>query len=87
MRERVSQLDAFGVRRLEIGPIKAVVQALSGNMAFEPASRRIAVNLVAPGPIATDLIGGIVRNNPKADATIAASTAFGRARRPDDLRP
>jgi NAD(P)-dependent dehydrogenase (short-subunit alcohol dehydrogenase family) len=71
--------------RIGYGPIKAAVEALSRNMAFELAPRRIAVNVVAPGPIATDFSGGIVRDNAEVNKAIAEHTALGRAGVPDDV--
>jgi NAD(P)-dependent dehydrogenase (short-subunit alcohol dehydrogenase family) len=71
--------------RIGYGPIKAAVEALSRNMALELAPRRIAVNVVAPGPIATDFSGGIVRDNPDVNKSVAANTALGRAGLPDDV--
>ncbi len=73
--------------RIGYGPIKAAVESLSRNMAFELAPRRIAVNVVAPGPIATDFSGGIVRDNPEVNKAIAAHTALGRAGLPQDVGP
>jgi NAD(P)-dependent dehydrogenase (short-subunit alcohol dehydrogenase family) len=49
--------------------------------------RRIAVNVVAPGPIATDFSGGMVRDNPEVNKRIADMTALGRAGLPDDIGP
>src|SRR5580692_12984936 len=51
--------------RIGYGSIKAGVEALTRYMAVDLASRRIAVNVVAPGAIATDFSGGIVRDNPR----------------------
>ena len=73
--------------RIGYGPIKAAVEALSRNMALELAPRRIAVNVVAPGPIATDFSGGIVRDNPEVNRALAAHTALGRAGLPEDVGP
>jgi NAD(P)-dependent dehydrogenase (short-subunit alcohol dehydrogenase family) len=73
------------VGRIGYGPIKAAVEALSRNMALELAPRRIAVNVVAPGPIATDFSGGLVRDNADVNQAIAAHTALGRAGVPDDV--
>lgn len=39
------------------GPMKAAVEALTRYMAMELGARRIAVNVVAPGAIATDFSG------------------------------
>jgi NAD(P)-dependent dehydrogenase (short-subunit alcohol dehydrogenase family) len=71
--------------RIGYGPIKAAVEALSRNMALELAPRRIAVNVVAPGPIATDFSGGIVRDNAEVNKAIALQTALGRAGVPEDV--
>ena len=49
--------------------------------------RRIAVNVVAPGPVETDFSGGIVRDNPAVNKMIAENTALGRAGLPEDLGP
>ncbi len=73
--------------RIGYGPIKAAVESLTRNMALELAPRRIAVNVVAPGPIATDFSGGIVRDNPEVNKALAAHTALGRAGLPEDVGP
>ncbi len=73
--------------RIGYGPIKAAVEALSRNMALELAPRRIAVNVVAPGPIATDFSGGLVRDNPGVNRAVAENTALGRAGLPEDVGP
>ena len=73
--------------RIGYGSIKAAVEALSRYMAFELGPRRIAVNVVAPGPIATDFSGGMVRDNPMVNQRIAENTALGRAGLPDDVGP
>ena len=67
--------------------MKAAVEVLSRHMAKELAPRRIAVNVVAPGPVATDFSGGIVRDNPAVNKMIAENTALGRAGVPDDIGP
>lgn len=71
--------------RIGYGPIKAAVEALTRNMACELAPRRIAVNVVAPGAIATDFSGGIVRDNPEVNKMLASHTALGRVGQPDDV--
>jgi NAD(P)-dependent dehydrogenase (short-subunit alcohol dehydrogenase family) len=71
--------------RIGYGPIKAAVEALSRNMALELAPRRIAVNVVAPGPIATDFSGGMVRDNPEVQKALIQHTALGRVGVPDDV--
>jgi NAD(P)-dependent dehydrogenase (short-subunit alcohol dehydrogenase family) len=73
--------------RIGYGSIKAAVEALSRYMAMELGPRRIAVNVVAPGPIATDFSGGLVRDNPMVNQVIAHNTALGRAGLPGDVGP
>jgi NAD(P)-dependent dehydrogenase (short-subunit alcohol dehydrogenase family) len=68
--------------------MKGAVEVLSRHMALELGPRRIAVNIVAPGAVATDFSGGIVRNNPSVNKRIADNTALGRrVGLPDDLGP
>ena len=67
--------------------MKGALEVLSKHMALELGPRRIAVNVVAPGPVATDFSGGIVRDNPEVNKRIADNTALGRAGVPDDLGP
>ncbi len=73
--------------RIGYGSIKAAIEALSRYMALELGPRRIAVNVVAPGPIATDFSGGMVRDNPMVNQRIAEHTALGRAGLPEDVGP
>jgi len=49
--------------------------------------RRIAVNTVAPGAIATDFSGGMVRDNAEINKRVADMTALGRVGLPDDIGP
>jgi NAD(P)-dependent dehydrogenase (short-subunit alcohol dehydrogenase family) len=73
--------------RIGYGPIKAAVEALTRYMAVELAPRRIAVNVVAPGAIATDFSGGIVRDNPQVNKAVADHTALGRVGTAEDVGP
>jgi len=45
------------------------------------------VNTVAPGAIATDFSGGMVRDNPELNRRIAADTALGRVGVAEDIGP
>jgi NAD(P)-dependent dehydrogenase (short-subunit alcohol dehydrogenase family) len=54
-------------------------------MALEFGARRIRVNAIAPGAIATDFGGGVVRDNDKVNAYVAHGIALGRVGRPDDV--
>jgi NAD(P)-dependent dehydrogenase (short-subunit alcohol dehydrogenase family) len=67
--------------------MKGAVEVLTKYLAKELGPRRIAVNVVAPGPIATDFSGGMVRDNPEVNKRIADMTALGRAGLPDDIGP
>jgi len=73
--------------RIGYGSIKAGVETLSRYMAMELGPRRITVNVVAPGAIATDFSGGMVRDNPGVNQMIAGITALGRVGLPDDVGP
>jgi NAD(P)-dependent dehydrogenase (short-subunit alcohol dehydrogenase family) len=73
--------------RIGYGSIKAAVEALTRYMAVELGPRRIAVNVVAPGAIATDFSGAIVRDNPQVNKAVADNTALGRVGVPDDVGP
>jgi len=69
------------------GSMKGAIEVLSKYMAKELAPRRIAVNIVAPGAIATDFSGGMVRDNPDVNKRVSDMTALGRAGLPDDIGP
>jgi NAD(P)-dependent dehydrogenase (short-subunit alcohol dehydrogenase family) len=73
--------------RAAYGAIKGAVEVLTKYMAKELGPRRIAVNVVAPGAIATDFSGGVVRDNPEVNKAISGMTALGRAGLPDDIGP
>jgi len=73
--------------RIGYGSIKAAVETLSRYMAVDLAPRRIAVNVVAPGAIATDFSGGMVRDNPQINKAVADITALGRVGTPEDVGP
>ncbi len=65
--------------------MKGAIETLTKYMAKELGARQIAVNVVAPGAIATDFRGGAVRDNPEANKFIASQTALGRVGLPDDI--
>jgi NAD(P)-dependent dehydrogenase (short-subunit alcohol dehydrogenase family) len=73
--------------RIGYGSMKAAVETMTRYMALELGPRRIAVNVVAPGAIATDFSGGIVRDNPEVNKMIADHTALGRVGAPEDVGP
>ena len=65
--------------------MKGAIEVLTRYMAKELGPRGIAVNTIAPGAIATDFGGGMVRDNAQMNAGIAAQTALGRVGLPDDI--
>ncbi len=65
--------------------MKGAIEVLTRYMAKELGARQIAVNVVAPGAIATDFAGGMVRDNPEVNSFIASQTALGRVGLPDDI--
>jgi NAD(P)-dependent dehydrogenase (short-subunit alcohol dehydrogenase family) len=67
--------------------MKGAVEVLTRYLAQELGQRRIAVNTVAPGAVATDFSGGMVRDNPDINKRVADMTALGRAGLPDDIGP
>lgn len=65
--------------------MKGGIEVLTRYMAKELGTRGIAVNAVAPGAIATDFGGGVVRDNEQVNRGIAANTALGRVGQADDI--
>jgi len=67
--------------------MKGAVEVLTRYLAKELGARGIAVNTVAPGAIATDFSGGMVRDNPEINKRVSEMTALGRVGVPDDIGP
>lgn len=67
--------------------MKGAVEVLTRYLAKELGPRGITANVVAPGAIATDFSGGMVRDNPDVNQQIAGLTALGRVGQPDDIGP
>jgi NAD(P)-dependent dehydrogenase (short-subunit alcohol dehydrogenase family) len=65
--------------------MKGAVEVLTRYQAKELGDRKIRVNVIAPGAIATDFNGGAVRDNPELNKAVAAQTALGRVGLPDDI--
>ena len=65
--------------------MKGAMETLTRYQAKELGSRGIAVNIVAPGAIATDFGGGMVRDNPQVNQFIAGVTALGRVGLAEDI--
>ena len=69
------------------GSMKGAVEVLTRYLAKELGPRGIAVNTVAPGAVATDFSGGMVRDNPEVNKRVSEMTALGRAGEPEDIGP
>ncbi len=67
--------------------MKGAVEVLTRYLAKELGARGIAANTVAPGPIATDFSGGMVRDNPEINRRVSEMTALGRPGEPEDIGP
>ena len=67
--------------------MKGAVEVLTRYLAKEYGARGITVNTVAPGAIATDFSGGMVRDNPEINKQVANATALGRVGQPEDIGP
>jgi len=67
--------------------MKGAIEVLTRYFAKEFAARGITANTVAPGAIATDFSGGMVRDNPEVNKRVAEFTALGRVGVPDDIGP
>ncbi len=67
--------------------VKGAIETLTVYMAKELASRGITANVVAPGAIETDFLGGAVRDTPDLNKVFAGMIALGRVGVPDDIGP
>ncbi|HVX31818.1 MAG TPA: SDR family oxidoreductase [Solirubrobacterales bacterium] len=74
-------------KRIAYGSVKGAVEVMTRYMALELGPRGIRANVVAPGAVATDFSGGIVRDTPAFQQQIAEHTALGRHAVADDIGP
>lgn len=65
--------------------MKGAMETLTRYQAKELGERGIKSNIVAPGPIETDVMGGAVRDNKKMNKYLASQTALGRVGVPEDV--
>jgi len=65
--------------------MKGAMEVLTKYQAKELGERGISVNIIAPGAIATDFGGGVVRDNEQVNKAVAEHTALGRVGQPDDI--
>jgi NAD(P)-dependent dehydrogenase (short-subunit alcohol dehydrogenase family) len=74
-------------KRIAYGSVKGAVEVMTRYLAAELGPRGITANVVAPGAVATDFSGGVVRDNPDYQEAIAEQTALGRHAVADDIGP
>lgn len=67
--------------------MKGGIEVLTRYLAKELGERRIRVNTLAPGAIATDFGGGAVRDNQELNQFLASQTALGRVGQAEDIGP
>ena len=65
--------------------MKGAMETLTKYQAQELGKRGIRSNIVAPGPIETDIMGGAVRDNSDMNTHLASQAALGRVGLPDDI--
>lgn len=66
---------------------KGAIEILTLYLARELGSRGITANVVAPGAIETDFLGGAVRDTPAYNEAFANIIALGRVGLPEDIGP
>jgi NAD(P)-dependent dehydrogenase (short-subunit alcohol dehydrogenase family) len=74
-------------QRVAYASVKGAVEVLTRYLADELGPRGIRVNTIAPGAIATDFGGALVRDNPEIAERIASITALKRTAVADDVGP
>lgn len=67
--------------------MKGGIEVFTRSLAKELGPRGITANTVAPGAIATDFNGGVLRDNPDMQRMVAQVTALGRPGVADDIGP
>ena len=72
-------------RRAAYALTKGAIDVLTRHQAQELAARRITVNAIAPGVIATDFGGGHVRDDAEINRRLAGTIALGRVGEADDI--
>ncbi|MEP6616070.1 MAG: SDR family oxidoreductase [Ginsengibacter sp.] len=65
--------------------MKGAVEVFTRYLAKEVGARGITVNVVAPGPVATDFNNGGNRDNPERTKFLGSQTALGRVGVPEDI--
>lgn len=81
-----SGLTRFSLPGLSVyAMMKGGVEVFTRYLAKELGSRKISVNVIAPGAIATDFAGGANRDFPEKRSMISSITALGRVGEAEDI--
>jgi NAD(P)-dependent dehydrogenase (short-subunit alcohol dehydrogenase family) len=72
-------------QRAVYGSVKGAVEVLTRYLAAELGPRNISVNVLAPGPVATDFNDGLVRDNAEVRDHLVSLTSLGRHAVADDI--
>ena len=67
------------------GMAKCALEAMTRFLAVELGPRRIRVNSLVPGAIATDIGGGLLKNDAAVADALSSTIALGRVGQPDDV--
>jgi NAD(P)-dependent dehydrogenase (short-subunit alcohol dehydrogenase family) len=73
--------------RMMYGSVKGAVEVLTMYLAAELGPRGVRVNCIAPGAVATDFSGGMLRDNPHMQDHVSGVTALNRHATADDIGP
>ncbi|MGI8951691.1 MAG: SDR family oxidoreductase [Chitinophagaceae bacterium] len=65
--------------------MKGAIEVFTRYLAKEVGSKKITVNVVAPGPVETDFNNGGNRDIPERNKFLASQTALGRVGLPEDI--
>jgi NAD(P)-dependent dehydrogenase (short-subunit alcohol dehydrogenase family) len=65
--------------------VKGAVEVFTRYLAVELGSRGITANTIAPGPVATDFSGGLIRDNEQVRAQLGSQAALGRVGEAEDI--
>jgi NAD(P)-dependent dehydrogenase (short-subunit alcohol dehydrogenase family) len=75
----------YGPDHIVYAASKGAIEVLTRYLAHDLGGRGITVNTIAPGPVATDFSGGLLRDNEPVQQMITSLTALGRTADADDI--
>jgi NAD(P)-dependent dehydrogenase (short-subunit alcohol dehydrogenase family) len=75
----------YGPDHIVYAAAKGAIEVFTRYLAHDVGARGITVNTIAPGPVATDFSGGLLRDNEPVQQMITSLTALGRTALPDDI--